>query len=188
MSKTRRTLAVLTLTAVLFAMAAPPPARAQLPIGVHIDPLPFYNSVPHEMIQGRPYKLIVVLINNGTLRGVGYVVMNFDQDYFSTTSPDSSFTILPGDTKVLNFTVVPISADSAPLNLSAILYVAGGATQVVTARVESISHDPLLTTIAFSVVAAGLAVVAVYAAVVLLRRRGPSPRPGPEPQNAVGTE
>lgn len=149
------------------ALASAQAAAAQGATGVSIDPLPLYNSVPSAMLLGHSYRLIVVLSNNGNSTQSGSVVINFDQSYFFTSSGVSSFRILPGDTELLNFTIVTTNLDSAPQTISAYLVVNEGLQQVtvqeVTATVDSIARDPAVYSLAYW----GLAAVVLASAVAL---------------------
>ena len=157
------------------AVAAIPVAGAQQQSSqVYIDPLPFYNSVPHQMLLGHSYRLIVVVVDNGTSSQAGSVFVSFPQDYFFTDDPASSFQVLPGDTAVLNFTIVATGLNSSPMSVSAVLVQSQGlqnvAVQKVTATVDSIARDPVVYT-ALSLVGGVIAVAALLAARFYLRRK-----------------
>ena len=162
------------LVALALAAAPGPTTRAQQAATVYIAPLPYLNSVPHEMLLGHSYRLVVVLVSNGRSTQSGSVVMSFPQGFYFTDHAVSSFRLLPGDTEVLNFTIVATNTTSSPTSVSAVLVVDQGLQQValqrVTATVDSIGRDPAVYLLASG--GLGVALLAVLIAAMVLRRRG----------------
>lgn len=173
-NSSRAAIAVLAFILVASSTAVVPAAGARGQTGVYIDPLPFYNSVPHQMLLGHSYRLIVVLINNGTSSQSGSVVVSFDQDYFFTSNPVAPFQLPPGDMSALNFTIVATNPAVSTLSVTCTLVQTQGlqnvAVQVVTASVGSITRDPVVYTYLY-LAAASSALVLVAAVYLAWRSR-----------------